>query len=105
MKKNNLFFVVILGSIASVYAAPNPDVLLQNVVTEIFNPLYKAAVAVAFIYFLYGGVKYMHDLRNPEDKNTGKQHLFWGTIGLFIIFSVGGILGLFADMFGTLGVK
>jgi hypothetical protein len=44
-------------------------------------------------------------MRNPQDKNTGKQHLLWGTIGLFIIFSVGGILGIFSSMFGALGVS
>lgn len=98
------FASLFVTSAVSVYAAAlNPDTLLQSMVTEILSPLYKAAVGVAFVYFLYGVVKYMHDLRNPQDLNTGKQHLFWGMIGLFIIFSVGGILKVFGDMFGNLG--
>jgi hypothetical protein len=107
MKKNIVIASVLLwANIYSVYAAAlDPNTVLQKVVTEIFNPIYKAAVAAAFIYFLYGVVKYLHDMRNPQDKNTGKQHLLWGTIGLFIIFSVGGILGIFSSMFGALGVS
>lgn len=88
----------------SVYAAnPDPNALLQMIVTEIVSPVYKLAVAIAFVYFLYGVLKYMHDMRNPQDKNTGKAHLLWGMIGLFIIFSVGGILSFFEDIFGGLG--
>lgn len=93
-------------AVGQVYAAPlDPDTVLQGIVVEIFNPLYKAAVAAAFVYFMYGVVKYLHDLRNPQDKNTGKQHLLWGMIGLFIIFSVGGIINLFGSMFGEFGVN
>jgi hypothetical protein len=107
MKKLFTISVALLGAgISSVYAAAlDPDTVLQGIVTEIFNPLYRAAVAISFVYFLYGVVKYMHDMRNPQDKNTGKQHLFWGMIGLFIIFSVGGLLNLFSSMFGPLGVS
>lgn len=89
-----------------VYAAVlNPDTILEKMVTEIFSPLYKIVVAIAFLYFLYGVVMYLYNMNHPEEKNTGKQHLLWGTIGLFIIFSVGGILGLFGTMFGALGLS
>ena len=74
--------------------------ILQNVVTEIFSPLYKLAVALAVLYFLYGVLKFIIDLNDPQKKNTGKEHLLWGLIGLFIILSVGGILKLFNDVFG-----
>lgn len=99
----SLFFV---AGIFSVYAAAlDPDTILQKLTEEIFSPLYKAVVGVAFVYFLYGATKFIVDMNHPEEKNTGKQHLFWGTIGLFIIFSVGGILNLFGNIFGGLGVS
>ncbi len=78
----------------------NPDQVFQNVVTEIFNPLYKLAVGIAITYFLFGVFKFIMDMNDPEKKNFGKSHLLWGTIGLFIILSVGGILRLFNDLFG-----
>ena len=76
------------------------EAVLQNVVTQIFSPLYQLAAACAFIYFLYGVAKFIYDMRNPEEKNTGKAHLLYGLIGLFIIFSVGGILSFFNDTLG-----
>lgn len=79
------------------------DIILQKVVTEIFTPLYQVVVGIAFLYFLFGVVKFIYDSRNPSEKNTGKQHLFWGIIGLFIILSVGGILKVFGSIFGELG--
>jgi hypothetical protein len=76
--------------------------VLQNVVTEIFNPLYKLAVGVALLYFFYGVFKFIVDMNDPEKKNFGKSHLLWGLVGLLIIFSVGGILKFFSDMFGSM---
>jgi hypothetical protein len=74
--------------------------VLENVVTEIFSPLYQLAVALAILYFLYGVFKFIIDLNDPEKKNNGKGHLLWGLVGLLIILSVGGILRFFNDMFG-----
>lgn len=79
-----------------------PDQVFNNVVTEIFNPLYQAVVGVSIIYFLYGVAKYVIDLNNPEKQTYGKSHLLWGTIGLFIILSVGGILKLFSGVFDAM---
>lgn len=104
MKKNIVAVAVFLGAgLMSVYAALDPNTVLQKIVTEIFSPIYKAVVAFAFVYFLYGAFKYVYDMNHPAEKNTGKQHLFWGLVGLFFIFSVGGILALFTDIFGPLG--
>ncbi len=78
----------------------NADQILGNVVKYVFSPLYQLAVGVAFIYFLYGAFMFIVNINDPEKKNIGKSHLLWGTIGLFIILSVGGILKLFNDVFG-----
>lgn len=74
--------------------------ILSNVVTEIFSPLYQAAVGVAILYFLYGVAKYVLDLNNPEKQTFGKSHLLWGMVGLFIILSVGGILSALNESLG-----
>jgi hypothetical protein len=74
--------------------------VLQNVITEIFNPMYQLAVAIATLYFFYGVFKFIVDMNDPEKKNFGKSHLLYGLIGLFIILSVGGILKFFNGMFG-----
>ena len=82
----------------------NGDKIFNNIVEQIFSPLYQLLVGIAFLYFFYGVMKYIMDMNDPEKKNTGKGHLLYGTIGLFIILSVGGILKLFNSVFGGLFV-
>lgn len=77
----------------------NPDDVLQKVITEVFSPLYQLAVGIAIIYFLYGGFMFILNMNDPDKKNMGKQHLLYGTIGLFIILSVSGILQVFNSIF------
>lgn len=78
----------------------NSEQILANVVREIFSPLYQAVVGVSILYFLYGVAKYVIDLNNPEKKTDGRSHMLWGTLGLFIVLSVGGILEIFKGFFG-----
>lgn len=74
--------------------------VLQNVITEIFNPLYQLAVGVATVYFFYGVYNFIMSMNDPQKKNVGKAHLLYGVIGLFIILSVGGILKFSNEILG-----
>lgn len=76
--------------------------MLSNLVTEVFSPIYRAVVGVTILYFMYGIMKYIMDLNNPEKQTFGKSHLLWGTVGLFIVLSVGGVLGMFQGIFGSM---
>jgi hypothetical protein len=78
------------------------DTILQKIGTEILAPAYQFVVVISVLYFLYGVAKFVYDMRNPTEKNTGKQHLLWGMVGLFIILSVGGILKIFESVFGSM---
>ncbi len=82
--------------------AQQGDDILGKVITEVFAPLYSLVVGIAFLYFLFGVVRFIMNMNDPEKKNVGKEHLLYGTIGLFIILSVGGILKLFNSVFGGL---
>ena len=73
--------------------------VLQKLVTEVLSPLYQLAAGIAFVYFLYGVLMFIMNMNEPEKKKIGQQHMLYGTIGLFIILSVGGILRLFNDIF------
>lgn len=79
------------------------DTVFQGFVIYLFNPLYKLAAVSAFAYFLFGVAKYIYDLNNPEKKTTGKAHMFWGLVGLFIIFSIGGFIPMMAKWFNFSG--
>jgi hypothetical protein len=76
--------------------------VLEKIIVEVFSPLYELVLGVSFIYFLYGVFRYLVELNDPEKKNVNKSHMLYGLIGLFIIFSVGGILKFFNQIFGGL---
>ncbi len=76
------------------------ETLFRNIVIGFVNPIYQLVVVCAFMYFLYGAAKFIYDLNDPDKKNNGKSHLLWGLVGLFIVFSVGGIIPLFNSLFG-----
>ena len=76
------------------------DAIFQNVVNFLLQPLLTLAVVITFVYFLYGGLMFMIHLDDPTEREKGKRHLMWGLIGLFIIFSIGGILSLISDSIG-----
>ena len=78
------------------------ETILSNVVTEIYSPIYQLVAAVTVVYFVYGVARYVIELNNPQETSEGKAHLLYGSIGLFIVLSVGGILSYFGDIFGCL---
>lgn len=79
-----------------------PEEVLSNLITEVFSPIYQAVIGVTILYFLYGVMKYVFDLNNPEKQTFGRSHLLWGSVGLFIVFTVGGVLGMFENIFGSM---
>jgi predicted membrane protein len=76
--------------------------VFQRVVDLIFVPMYKLALAITALYFFYGIAHFMYYMNDPEKKNLGKQHLLWGSIGMFIILSIGGIISILGGLFGGL---
>jgi hypothetical protein len=102
MKKLFIAWCSLFPTVGVVFAISG-DQLYQNIVKSLFEPLIQFAIVIAFVYFLYGGFMFVVNLYNQDtDKmNAGKRHLLWGTIGLFIMLSIGGILSLINTSLGT----
>jgi formate hydrogenlyase subunit 3/multisubunit Na+/H+ antiporter MnhD subunit len=76
------------------------DGFLRRVAVEIINPLIMLLAAGAFIFFLYGVVKFIMYAGDESKRSEGRQAIVWGLVGLVIIFGVYGILNLLTDTFG-----
>ena len=90
-------------SLASV--ALSGDTIFQNVVKYLLNPILQVITFTAFLYFLFGVMMFIwHKSKGGEgdDINNGKRHLVWGLFGLFIVFSINGILALLNSTVGGL---
>jgi hypothetical protein len=70
------------------------DALLKNIGDQIVNPLIGLMFSVAVVFFIYGVVEFIGAADNEEARTTGKQHMIWGVIGIFIMVSVWGIMNI-----------
>lgn len=75
--------------------------LLFKINELILNPLIALMFAIAVLYFLWGMLEFIQGAADPKARETGRSHMIWGIIGLFIMISVYGILNIIIN---TLGV-
>ena len=68
----------------------------------LINPLIILMFGAALAYFLYGVVEFLANQANSGEVGTGRQHMLWGIIGMFIMISVFGIMHLIEH---TLGIS
>ena len=86
------------------YAATQAQVQAQNLLTKINEailfPLITLMMALALLIFLYGAFEYVKGAASDGDRETGKRHLLWGTIGMLVMLSALSILYVAAGTFG-----
>ena len=75
--------------------------LIARVNAVILNPTIMLLFAVAFVVFIAGLVQFLMDTDSDEGKAKGKRKIVWGLVGMFIMFSVFGILRLLLSTFGV----
>jgi hypothetical protein len=67
----------------------------------LINPLIGFLFAAALALFTWGIVQFLTNAENEEARATGKRHMLWGIIGMFIMVSVFGILRVVTSTFGV----
>ena len=77
--------------------------LLSKINEVILFPLITLMLAVALLVFLYGGFEYVRGASNDGDRETGKRHLLYGTIGMLVMISALAILTIAAGTFNLQG--
>jgi len=78
------------------------ETLVDSVNKVIIDPIIVFLFALAVVYFLYGLVEYLLNPDSEEVHKKSKSHMMWGIIGMFIMFSVFGIIKIITN---TLGVS
>jgi hypothetical protein len=76
------------------------NTLIQNILTNIVNPLILLMVGVAIIFFLWGVFEFIRNADSSEERKKGGEHMLYGALGLFIMSTAYGILNL---ILGTIG--
>jgi hypothetical protein len=73
---------------------------LCKVVTAIIDPLILLLSAAAFVYFIWGVARFILATSQGENADEYRSHMFWGIVGLAIIFGAYGIINLALGTFG-----
>jgi ABC-type phosphate transport system permease subunit len=98
-----VFFFALITSATPVFAQSSAnvgDALITKIGTYIIDPLLLVIFAAGFFMFMWGLFQFMVSSNSGEDLSDGKRHMIYGTLGMFIMVSVYGILSLLASTFG-----
>jgi len=79
--------------------------LMRSIDKVIINPLIVLLFALAVAYFIYGLASYLLAPDNEEKRKTGKEHMLWGIVGMFIMVAVFGIMSLILKTTGEDDIK
>lgn len=76
------------------------DILCR--VSELLNLIIPVILVLGVVYFVYGVVQYvMAD--DEEAKTKGRDRMIYGIIGLVVIVSMWGLVGILVNTFGLTG--
>lgn len=75
--------------------------LLHKINQVILNPLITLIFAAAVLIFLYGVFEYLKDSGSEDARSTGRSHMLWGIVGMFIMISAFGIMRVIMNTIGA----
>ncbi|MFA6295336.1 MAG: pilin [Candidatus Paceibacterota bacterium] len=102
MKKLIASIVTLLPSVSFAQTNTITDVNSLSVkLMQIGNLVIYFLVALAVIYIVYNVVMYIVKGDNPEEKSKAGLNVLWGIVGLFIIVSIWGLVGILTNTFKT----
>lgn len=71
---------------------------ITSVEEQILMPLITLLALLAFAFFVWGVVQFIAGAGDEEKRRTGQQHMFWGIIGLVILFGASGIINFLTEI-------
>jgi hypothetical protein len=68
----------------------------------IINPILAILFAAGLVVFIYGLVEFTWGLsaNGGEGRDTGKQHMIWGFVGMFVMAGAFSIIKIIANTLG-----
>ena len=74
---------------------------LEVYVQRLINFLYPIAGAVALLFLLWGGIKFIRSGGEPKSVEEAKKTMTWALLGLALIFLLWAILAVIAEITGV----
>ncbi|MEK7575622.1 MAG: hypothetical protein AAB491_00845 [Patescibacteria group bacterium] len=74
---------------------------ILGTISTLVSTLTTIAMAVAFLVFLYGVIRFITAGGDEEKRKTAKNLIIYGLIGLFVMVAVWGLVAVLASTFGV----
>ena len=74
-----------------------------KIFTDVGLNLIPLLGAVALLTFVFGVVRFIRSTGSEAEMKKNKQLLIWGVIGLFVLFTVWGLVAFLRSEFGLSG--
>ncbi len=100
LKTSVIYGVVATTLFPSTAYADAVDSFLATLGEEILNPIVTLLFALALLYFVWGVITFISNADSPIEQETGKQHMIWGIVGMFIMVGVYGIIWFITSSLG-----
>ncbi len=65
---------------------------------SLLNRIMPLIFTLALVVFLWGALKFVRT-ESDEERKTGREFMLWGIIGLFVMFSVWGLVNILVNTF------
>lgn len=76
--------------------------IVDALVKAFINPALALVFGAGLVVFIFGVVEYLWSLNvRGTASEEGKQHMFWGLVGMFIMVAAWGILRIIDGTLGT----
>jgi hypothetical protein len=74
-------------------------VLVETLIRCLLTPVAGLLVSLAVIFFLYGVFKFISAEESEQIRSEGKEFMFWGIVGIFVMVSLWGLVGVLQNTF------
>jgi hypothetical protein len=74
-----------------------------KIFTDIGLNLIPLLGAVSLLTFIFGVARFVRSTGSETEMKKNKQLLVWGVVGLFVVFTVWGLVAFFRSEFGLSG--
>lgn len=74
--------------------------IVDRLVDLIINPIILLVFSIGFLWFMWGLVAVLWNLKSGEVTQESKDRIIWGIVGMFIMVTVWGIISLVTNTFG-----
>lgn len=75
------------------------QVIIQNLLGTIINPLIPVVFGLALIAFFWGLARYLFSGLGEKDLQGAKNLMLWGVIALTVMLSIWGVVSLIQNIF------